>query len=130
MIEKEIVFDGEGRKKLKKGIDILAQAVSSTLGASGKTVIIEDEFGNPHITKDGVTVANSIILTDPIENLGCSILKQASQKTASEAGDGTTTSVVLAKAIIDRCFNNIDNIENVTQAKEGIEAAAKKIVKL
>ena len=77
MIEKEIVFDGEGRKKLKKGIDILAEAVSSTLGASGKTVIIEDEYGNPHITKDGVTVANSIILSDPIENLGCSILKQA-----------------------------------------------------
>ena len=130
MIEKEIVFDGEGRKKLKKGIDILAEAVSSTLGASGKTVIIEDEYGNPHITKDGVTVANSIILSDPIENLGCSILKQASQKTASEAGDGTTTSCVLARAIINRCFDNIDDIENVTQAKEGIEAAAKDIVKL
>ena len=130
MIEKEIVFDGDGREKLKRGIDILAEAVSSTLGASGKTVIIEDEFGNPHITKDGVTVANSIILSDPIENLGCSILKQASQKTASEAGDGTTTSCVLARAIINRCFENIKDIENVTQAKEGIEAAARDVVKL
>jgi|TARA_B110000908_G_scaffold15613_1_gene17821 chaperonin GroEL len=130
MIEKEIVFDGEGRERLKRGIDILAEAVSTTLGASGRTVIIEDEYGNPHITKDGVTVANSIILTDPIENLGCSILKQASQKTASEAGDGTTTSVVLAHAIINKCFANIDEIENVTQAKEGIETAAKEIVKL
>ena len=89
MIEKNIVFDSEGRESLKKGIDVLSEAVASTLGASGKTVIIEDEFGTPHITKDGVTVANSIILSDPVENLGCSILKQASQKTATEAGDGT-----------------------------------------
>lgn len=129
MIEKEIVFGADGREKLKKGIDILAEAVASTLGASGKTVIIEDEFGRPHITKDGVTVANSILLSDPVENLGCSILKQASQKTASEAGDGTTTSCVLAKRLIDMCFEVIDNIENVTQAKEGIETAAQDIVK-
>lgn len=129
MIEKQIAFGDTSRAKLKKGIDILATAVATTLGASGKTVIIEDKFGNPHITKDGVTVANSIILTDPVENLGCSILKQASQKTAAEAGDGTTTSCVLAQAIINRCFDNISNIENVTQAKEGIEAAAKDIVK-
>ena len=121
MIEKEILFDKEGRVKLKKGIDVLAEAVSSTLGASGRSVIIEDQFGNPHITKDGVTVANSILLSDPVENLGCSILKQASQKTASEAGDGTTTSCVLAKSIIDKCFLEIDNIENVNQAKSGIE---------
>ena len=129
MIEKEIVFGEDGREKLKKGIDMLAEAVASTLGASGKTVIIEDEFGRPHITKDGVTVANSILLSDPVENLGCSILKQASQKTASEAGDGTTTSCVLAKRLIDLCFEVIDTIENVTQAKEGIEAAAQDIVK-
>lgn len=129
MIEKEIVFGVDGREKLKKGVDILADAVSSTLGASGKTVIIEDQFGNPHITKDGVTVANSILLSDPVENLGCSILKQASQKTATEAGDGTTTSCVLAAKLIDECFKNISDIENVTQAKSGIEAAAKDIVK-
>lgn len=128
MIEKEIVFDGDGRKKLKRGIDVLAEAVSSTLGASGRTVIIEDQFGNPHITKDGVTVAESILLSDPVENLGCSILKQASQKTASEAGDGTTTSCVLAKSLIDRCFQNIDSIVNVNEAKNGIEYAAKEIV--
>jgi len=130
MIEKNIVFDSEGRESLKKGIDVLSEAVASTLGASGKTVIIEDEFGTPHITKDGVTVANSIILSDPVENLGCSILKQASQKTATEAGDGTTTSCVLAKAIVDACFEYTDMIENVTQAKEGIEFAAREIVNL
>lgn len=129
MIEKQVVFGVDGREKLKKGIDVLAEAVSSTLGASGKTVIIEDQFGNPHITKDGVTVANSILLSDPVENLGCSILKQASQKTATEAGDGTTTSCVLAKKIIDDVFENIEKIQNVTQAKEGIEQAAKDVVK-
>jgi chaperonin GroEL len=130
MIEKEIIFGDDSRAKLKKGIDILADAVASTLGASGRTVIIEDEYGRPHITKDGVTVANSILLSDPVENLGCSILKQASQKTATEAGDGTTTSCVLAKAIIDGCFEHIDNIQNVTLAKTGIEDAAKKTVSI
>jgi len=130
MIEKEIIFDQASRVKLKSGIDILAEAVSSTLGASGRTVIIEDHLGNPHVTKDGVTVANSILLSDPVENLGCSILKQASQKTASEAGDGTTTSCVLAKAIIDGCFEEIEDIQNVTLAKYGIEEAAKKTVQL
>ena len=69
MIEKNVIFGDESREKLKKGIDVLAEAVSSTLGASGRTVIIEDQFGTPHITKDGVTVANSIILSDPVENL-------------------------------------------------------------
>jgi len=129
MIEKEIIFGEDSRTRLKTGIDTLAEAVASTLGASGRTVVIEDEFGRPHITKDGVTVANSILLSDPVENLGCSILKQASQKTASEAGDGTTTSCVLAKAIIDGCFEHIDSIKNVTLAKNGIEEAAQEIVK-
>lgn len=130
MIEKEIIFNQDSRTRLKKGIDVLAEAVATTLGASGRTVIIEDQFGNPHVTKDGVTVANSVLLSDPVENLGVSILKQASQKTASEAGDGTTTSCVLAKAIIDGCFKNIDKIDNVTLAKQGIEDAAKEVVKL
>ena len=130
MIEKEILFNQESRKKLKVGVDILAEAVSTTLGASGRTVVIEDQYGNPHVTKDGVTVANSIVLSDPVENLGVSILKQASQKTASEAGDGTTTSCVLAKAIIDGCFEKIDDIVNVTMAKRGIEDAAQQVVKV
>lgn len=130
MIEKEIIFDQDSRTRLKKGIDVLAEAVATTLGASGRTVIIEDSYGNPHVTKDGVTVANSVLLSDPVENLGVSILKQASQKTATEAGDGTTTSCVLAKAIIDGCFENIKSIDNVTMAKQGIEDAAKAVVKI
>jgi len=130
MIEKQIEFGNDARIKLKKGIDILAEAVSLTLGTSGKTVIIEDMHGNPHITKDGVTVANNAILSDPLENLGCSILKQASQKTGMEAGDGTTTSCVLAKSMVDQVFKGIDLVNNVTDAKEGIEYAAKKVIEI
>ena len=117
---KEIHFE-TGREKLIAGIDKLAAAVGSTLGASGRTVVIEDDFGNSHVTKDGVTVAESIQLSDPVENLGCTMMKQAAKQTASKAGDGTTTSTVLAQAIIkeyekngkDRSFRNV---------KEGIEA--------
>ena len=98
---KKMHFDKSAKDKLFSGINKIADAVGSTLGASGKTVIIENDYGDPHITKDGVTVANSILLQDPLENLAVSMMKQAAQKTASEAGDGTTTSIVLTKAIID-----------------------------
>jgi len=104
---KELHFDGVAKEKLTKGINKIASAVSSTLGASGRTVVIEDDFGNPYVTKDGVTVANSILLNDPVENLGVSMMKQAAQKTASMAGDGTTTSIVLTQAIID-CYNKYE----------------------
>lgn len=97
---KQIHFE-EGRNKLIKGIDKLADAVGSTLGASGRTVLIENDFGGCHVTKDGVTVAEAIQVEDPVENLGMTLLKQAAKNTASKAGDGTTTSTVLAKAIID-----------------------------
>jgi len=98
---KALHFDGKAKEQLIKGINKIATAVGSTLGASGRTVVIEDDFGNPYVTKDGVTVANSILLNNPVENLGVSMMKQAAQKTASAAGDGTTTSIVLTKAIID-----------------------------
>ena len=91
---KALYFDSEAKEQLVKGINKIADAVSSTLGASGRTVVIEDDFGNPHVTKDGVTVANSIMLMDPVENLGASMMKQAAQQTANIAGDGTTTSIV------------------------------------
>jgi chaperonin GroEL len=84
---------------LKKGIDTLADAVKQTLGAAGNTVILEDEVGRPHITKDGVTVAKSINVTDPVEHLGATVVKQASIKTADEAGDGTTTSIVITQGL-------------------------------
>ena len=96
---KKIHFE-DGRQKLIEGINELANAVGSTLGASGRTVVIENDFGGVHITKDGVTVAEAIQVEDPVKNLGMSMLKQAAKNTASKAGDGTTTSTVLADAII------------------------------
>ena len=99
-VRKKIAFGEEVRNGIKIGVDKLADAVKVTLGPGGRNVIIHNHFQYPTVTKDGVTVANSILLSDPVENLGCSILKQASQKTASEAGDGTTTSCVIAKSNI------------------------------
>jgi len=103
-IVKELSFKQEAKDGLISGINKLAEAVGSTLGASGRTVVLEDDFGNPHVTKDGVTVANYINLEDPVENLGVTMLKQASRQTASKAGDGTTTSTVLAQSIIKNYF--------------------------
>ena len=99
-VVKDLRFKNEAREKLVSGIDKLAQAVGSTLGPSGQCVLIEGDYGEPHITKDGVTVANSILLHDPVENLGVSLVKQAAKNTATKAGDGTTTSTVLTQAII------------------------------
>ncbi len=100
---KKLHFKKTANTTLIEGINKIANAVGSTLGASGRTVVIEDDFGNPHVTKDGVTVANSIMLHNPVENLAVAMMKQAAQQTANVAGDGTTTSIVLAQAIID-CY--------------------------
>ena len=99
-IVKNLSFGKEARDKIFKGITILTNAVSSTLGASGKCVMFENSNGKPVITKDGVTVANSIILLDPIENMGATLLKEAARQTVKEAGDGTTTATVLALSLI------------------------------
>ena len=102
MIEKNIDYGEDSRYKLQQGVNKLADAVRSTLGAAGNTVITEDDFGRPHITKDGVTVAKTVNLTDPVEHLGASIVKQASIKTAEDAGDGTTTSIVITQDVIEK----------------------------
>ena len=99
-IVKHLNFGDDAKDKVFKGIEKLTKAVSSTLGASGKCVILEDASGNPIITKDGVTVANSITLLDPVENMGATLLKEAARKTVKETGDGTTTATVLAHAIL------------------------------
>jgi chaperonin GroEL len=130
MIEKNLNYSDEAFEKLVSGVDQLAKAVVSTLGSSGRTVIIEDQFGQPHVTKDGVTVANSIILSDPVENLGASILKQASQKTADEAGDGTTTSCVLAQSMVHEIAGNKEAIVNVHEVKKGMDFAATEAIKI
>ena len=122
MIEKDIDFDEDARFKLKKGIDTLANAVKQTLGAAGNTVILEDEVGRPHITKDGVTVAKSINLSDPVEHLGATVVKQASIKTADEAGDGTTTSIVITQELVAKAFEKIDVKQvNVTKLRNALE---------
>ena len=125
-IVKNLSFGNEAKVKIFKGIEQLTNAVSSTLGASGKCVIMEDQSGNPIITKDGVTVANSIILQDPIENMGATLLKGAARKTVNEAGDGTTTATVLAHAILNEAIKKDINDRDL---KDGIQSAVKKVVK-
>ena len=124
-IVKHLNFGKDARNKVFEGIDKLTKAVSSTLGASGKCVILEDETGNPQITKDGVTVANSVILLDPVENMGAKLLKEAARKTVREAGDGTTTATVLAHAILN---NAPLKSESPRVIKEGINLAVNKVV--
>ena len=99
-IVKDLNFGDQAKNRISTGVDKLAQAVKSTLGASGKCVIYEDARGNPVITKDGVTVAESVVLFDPVENIGATLIKEASRNTVKEAGDGTTTAIVLAQSLL------------------------------
>ena len=126
-IVKNLNFGVDAKDKVFKGIEKLTKAVSSTLGASGKCVILEDNTGKPVITKDGVTVADSIILLDPVENMGATLLKEAARKTVKEAGDGTTTATVLAHAILKEAYDLIDK-SNERDIKNGILAGVNKIV--
>ena len=130
MIVKEIHFGDEGQKKLKSGIKKIAGAVKSTLGARGRTVLIESEqhVGGITVTKDGVTVAKSINLYDPTENLAVIMMRQAADKTATVAGDGTTTSIVLAEAIIDAADKYIKPEHNVTEVIRKINTITKKVI--
>ena len=117
MIVKQVYFGDEGQKKLKNGIKIIAGAVKSTLGARGRTVLIESEnhVGGITVTKDGVTVAKSINLYDPTENLAVMMMRQAADKTSTVAGDGTTTSIVLAEAIINAADDHVESNTNVIE---------------
>ena len=125
-IVKNLSFGKEASDKVFAGIEKLTRAVSSTLGASGKCVLLEDSSGRPIITKDGVTVADSIILLDPVENMGATLLKEAARKTVREAGDGTTTATVLAHSILKNAYA-IEN-PNTRQIKEGINKAVEKVI--
>ena len=124
---KKITFSKDAREKLATGVDKLANAVTATLGPSGRNVIIEQEMGMPVSTKDGVTVAKSIELKDKVENLGAQIVKQASIKTAEQAGDGTTTSTLLAQAILTEGLNRMKEGSNAVDIKRGIDQAVKHI---
>ena len=125
-IVKNLAFGSSARNKIMKGVQKLTDAVESTLGASGKCVIYEDALGKPVITKDGVTVANSVVLLDPVENIGATLIKEAAQKTVKEAGDGTTTSTVLASAILNEC-NKHTNVD-LRYIKEGIRKSKEKVL--
>ena len=127
MIVKNLNFGNEARDQIFEGIEKLTNAVSSTLGASGKCVILEDSNGNPIITKDGVPVAENIILRDPVQNIGATLLKQAAKKTVQEAGDGTTTATVLAHSILQNAYNVLDK-KNVREIKEGISTAVEQVI--
>jgi len=125
-IVKNLAFGEEAKNNVFKGIEKLTKAVSSTLGASGKCVLLENELGQPVITKDGVTVANSITLRDPIENMGATLLKEAARQTVKEAGDGTTTATVLAHSILLEAYAASNS--GSREMKEGIESATKKVI--
>jgi len=126
---KELNFGQDAKSKIIAGVDKLAKAVKSTLGASGKCVIYEDARGNPVITKDGVTVAESVVLYDPVENLGATLIKQAAQNTVKEAGDGTTTATVLAEALIKEVQKEQYSELSTRFIKQGINSALEKVNK-
>ena len=125
---KNLAFGDNARSQILTGVEKLTNAVGSTLGASGKCVILEDGNGQPQITKDGVTVANAITLQDPLENIGATLIKQAAQRTVSDAGDGTTTATVLAKAILDQATEH-SLLDDPRAIKEGIDSAVDKVIK-
>ena len=131
MIVKEISFNDEAREKLISGVNKIANAVKSTLGARGQTVLIESEnhLGGVTITKDGVTVAKSIALMDPTEDLAVRIIREAAEKTANEAGDGTTTAIVLTQAIIDAASERIKKEMNLTDIIRSMQESTDTILK-
>ncbi len=128
MAAKELLFSTDARAKLKRGIDHLAEAVKVTLGPKGRNVVIDKKFGSPTVTKDGVTVAKEIELSDPIENMGAQMVKEVATKTSDLAGDGTTTATVLAQAIFREGLKNVTAGANPMELKRGIDRAVEAIV--
>ncbi len=126
-IVKNLSFGSDAKDNVFAGITKLTQAVSSTLGASGKCVILEDTIGKPIITKDGVTVAESVILRDPVENMGATLLKEAARKTVKEAGDGTTTATVLAHSILEEAYK-LENKLTSREIKKGILSTTQEVI--
>ena len=126
---KEIKFNVEARDSLKKGVDELANAVKVTLGPKGRNVVIEKKFGAPHITKDGVSVAKEIELSDPYANIGAQMVKEVASKTGDDAGDGTTTATILAQSIISVGLKNVTAGANPMDLKRGIDKAVAEVVK-
>jgi len=127
LIVKDLNFGNNAKTKVILGVDKLAKAVKSTLGASGKCVIYEDARGKPVITKDGVTVAESVVLLDPVQNMGATLIKEAAKNTVREAGDGTTTAVVLAESLLKNVNNKEYDKVSIREIKDGINSGLEKI---
>lgn len=125
---KQLFFETDARNKMKRGVDVLANAVKVTLGPKGRNVVLEKKFGAPSVTKDGVTVAKEIELEDGIENMGAQMVKEVASKTADIAGDGTTTATVLAQAIITEGLKNVAAGANPMDLKRGIDKAVKAVI--
>ncbi len=129
MVAKQLIFDESARRRLRDGVDALADAVKVTLGPRGRNVVIDKKFGAPNITKDGVTVAREIELEDPFENMGAQLAKQVATKTNDVAGDGTTTATVLAQALVRGGIKVVTSGVNPLALKRGIEAGMREAVK-
>ncbi|MFT7538880.1 MAG: chaperonin GroEL, partial [Lysobacterales bacterium] len=125
---KQLIFDEEARRAILSGVEQLARAVKVTMGPKGRNVVIDRKFGSPTVTKDGVSVAKEIDLEDPYENMGAQMVKEVSEKTSDNAGDGTTTATVLAEAIYREGLKNVTAGANPMSLKRGIEAAVEKVV--
>ena len=123
-----MIYNEEARKRLKDGVNKLANAVKVTLGPKGRNVVIEQDYGAPHITKDGVTVAKSVYLDDPYESIGAELVKNVASKTGTDAGDGTTTATILAQAIVNEGLKNVTAGANPLEIKRGIDKAVSAIV--
>jgi chaperonin GroEL len=125
---KELYIHNEAKEKLIEGITKLSEVVLATMGPMGRTIIISDEYGRPYVTKDGVSVANAVKFKDPVENIGAKLIKQVAQKTADEAGDGTTTSICLAQQFIFSGTEVLENGVNVNKLSKEIDALVKDVV--
>ncbi len=125
---KQISYSEDARQRIKRGVDILARAVTVTLGPRGRNVVIDRKFGAPLVTKDGVTVAKEVELKDPYENMGAQMVREVAEKTSDTAGDGTTTATVLAQSIVSEGLKNVTAGANPMALKRGIDKAAEKIV--
>ena len=124
MATKQIMFDDAALLEMKKGVSALARAVKVTMGPTGRNVIIDKSFGNPVVTKDGVTVAKEVELEDPYEHMGAKLVNEVATKTSDVAGDGTTTATILARAIYDEGLRSITMGSNPQVVRRGIEKAA------
>jgi chaperonin GroEL len=128
MAAKQIMYEMDAREAIRRGVRQLAKAVKVTLGPRGRNVVIEKSFGSPTVTKDGVTVAKEVELTDPYENMGAQLVKEVASKTSKDAGDGTTTATVYAEAILDEGIKNLAAGANAMELKRGIDLAVEAVV--